>query len=62
MKVECHTPYRGVEWPEGWPVPRVGDGVYTVDGDPLVVRAVDWYPHGEDGSEPFVYVVLKEPQ
>lgn len=62
-----HTPYRSdgtgrpdVEWPEGWPVPRVGDGVYAADGHPLTVKSVDWYPHGVAGSEPFVYVVLKE--
>ena len=65
VKVEFHTPYRSngegrheVEWPEGWPVPRKGDGVCTRDGDFLSVRTVVWYPHGEEGSEPFAYVVL----
>lgn len=65
VKVEFHTPYRSngegrqkVEWPEGWPVPRIGDDVGTRDGGFLKVRAVVWYPHGEDGSEPFAYVIL----
>lgn len=69
VKIEFHTTYRSngegrheVEWPEGWPVPRKGDGVYTSDGDYLLVRAVVWFLHGEGGSEPFVYVVLKEPK
>lgn len=67
MKISWHTDYDpatgqripGPVWPEGWPVPRVGDGVTTSDRRNLQVTAVDWFPHGEeDGDEPFVYVVL----
>jgi hypothetical protein len=46
-------------WPEGWPVPRVGelieDGGHTYD-----VVNVTYYPAGapiNDDSAPFVYVV-----
>lgn len=68
MRVRWHVPLSYQEeagpyirplWPEGWPVPRVGDGVVLADGRSLNVTAVDWMPHGEDpGDEPFVYVVL----
>lgn len=53
-------PYQPPVWPEGWAIPRVGDGVVLIDGRSLRVKAVDWMPHGEDpGDEPFVYVVLE---
>lgn len=45
-------------WPDGWPVPRVGDKVSTSDTE-LTVSAVVWHPAGEEeGDDPFVYVVL----
>jgi hypothetical protein len=47
-------------WPAGWPVPRIGDEVRLGAID-LTVRHVTWYPNGEDGSDPFVYVVLTIP-
>lgn len=48
------------EWPEGWPVPSVGQSVYLKDGKCLIVSSIDWFPYGEDpGDEPFVYVVLR---
>ena len=47
-----------IEWPEGWPIPRVGDEVYSKNNDLLFVRHVCWYPHGEFGNEPFIYIVL----
>ena len=50
----------GPVWPDGWPVPRIGDEVTSVHGITLKVTAVDWYPEGEDGDdEPYVYVVLR---
>jgi hypothetical protein len=65
MHIEWHTDLvadgtrkAAPEWPEDWPVPRVGDGVVNQEGERLTVTAVDWLPHGEDDSEPFVYVVL----
>lgn len=48
-----------VIWPEGWPIPQIGDGFSLPDADEVTtVRAVDWYPEGEEGSEPFIYVVV----
>lgn len=69
MRVSFHTDFKpdgsdretAPVWPEGWPIPRVGDGIDNQDGVTFTVTAVDWYPHGEDGSEPFVYVVLHPP-
>lgn len=50
----------GPVWPDGWPVPRIGDEVTSVHGITLKVTAVGWFPEGEDGDdEPFVYVVLR---
>lgn len=51
------------EWPESWPVPRIGDEVELADGFTAKVEHVIWYPHGEFGDQdeparPFVYVVL----
>lgn len=49
-----------VTWPEGWPAPRVDDTISLPDGTPLTVRAVYWFPQGdEDDPEPFVYVVAR---
>lgn len=49
-----------VTWPEGWPVPRVGDDLSLQDGTGLKIKAVDWYPMGEgDDPTPFVYVVAR---
>lgn len=68
LNVSWYIPGDGTEnkvsdpvWPNNWPVPRVGDDVVLKDGRSLKVSAVDWFPHGEDGSEPFVYIVLKSP-
>lgn len=47
-----------VDWPEDWPIPREGETVYSKDGDGLSVKHVVWYPHGDDGSEPHIYIVL----
>ena len=52
------------EWPEGWPVPRVGDGIVNRQDETFKVTAVDWYPEGEYSEEPadqqpFVYVVVR---
>ena len=65
MKIQWHTDLKldgtrkaAPGWPEGWPAPRVGEGVVNQDGDRLTVTAVDWLPYGEDASDPFVYVVL----
>lgn len=45
-------------WPEGWPIPPINSSVY-IDGDSLKVRAVDFFPQGEEeGDEPSIYVVL----
>lgn len=46
-------------WPDGWPVPRLGDEVRLADGAITRVHVVEWLPHGEHGSDPFVYVVLR---
>lgn len=48
-------------WPEAWPLPSIGHGVYLENGECRYVTAVDWYPQGEDGDgESFVYIVLKQ--
>lgn len=51
---------RFVVWPEGWPIPKVGDDVDIPDLPEVnSVRSVVWYPTGsEEQSEPFVYIVL----
>lgn len=47
-----------VTWPEGWPVPRIGDQVQVKDKI-LFVRDVCWYPLGDrEDIYPFVYVVV----
>lgn len=54
---------RQVEWPAGWPVPRVGDAVTLPDyPQALVVTQIDWAPEGDrpDG-EPMVWVVVGQP-
>jgi hypothetical protein len=48
-------------WPDGWPVPRVGDDVVLHDRN-LAVRAVYWNPQGdEDDPKPFVFLALGRP-
>lgn len=48
-------------WPDGVPVPRIGDSVVTNGGYELVVKAIEWYPLGDsNGIEPFVFVILKD--
>lgn len=56
--------HRQLTWPEGWPVPQVGDSVDLPGLDGLAVRTVVWYPEGEgeDDAEPFVYVVIGKPR
>jgi hypothetical protein len=53
------SPDPSFEWPEGWPPPNEGDEIVTGNGVGATVKRVLWYPAGEYGSEPFVYVVLK---
>lgn len=55
---------RELKWPEGWPVPRVGDSVDLPGLGGLAVRTVVWCPEGEgeDDFEPFVYVVIGQPR
>jgi len=55
------TEYPLPTWPEGWPPPRKGDEVCLADGTITLVHVVEWLPHGEDGGDPFVYVVLRTP-
>lgn len=53
MRTEAPT------WPEGWPVPRVGDEVVLKDSSTVTVRTVVWYPGGDqDAPFPHAYVVL----
>lgn len=55
----CSMPAVAV-WPEGLPVPRVGEAIELGDGTRLTVKAVDWYPQGVEGNpEPTVYVVAQ---
>jgi hypothetical protein len=72
MRVTFHTDFKpdgsdrltAPVWPEGWPIPRVGDEINNQDGDSFEVTTVAWYPHGEHGEddlEPFVYIVLHAP-
>lgn len=49
-----------ITWPEGWPIPRVGDDV-DIPALPEVaqVRTLVWNPEGDhDDPEPFVYIVV----
>lgn len=49
-----------VSWPEGWPVPRVGEAIELADGTRLRIQAVDWFPQGgDDVPEPAVYVTAR---
>jgi hypothetical protein len=57
----------GLDWPEGWPVPREGDIVSLPGVGPLQVRTVVWYPAGDGDDDegeldPFVYVVIGPPR
>lgn len=48
-------------WPEGWPVPRIGEEI-DYKGVIFTVRTVVWYPEGDINSfspEPYVYVVAR---
>lgn len=47
-----------IEWPEGWPLPRIDESITLEDGDSVYVRCIDYCPTGEDGSGPFVYIVV----
>ena len=46
-------------WPRDWPLPRVGESIINPVGVGLTVTHIDWFPHGEDNLEPFVYIGLK---
>jgi hypothetical protein len=48
------------DWPESWPIPRVGESIVCASGLNLFVIAVDYFPKGEDDSDPFVYVILRD--
>lgn len=66
MNITWHTPrkhdgerYPDPVWPEGWPLPPVGSDVYVSTGHRLKVKAIDFFPHGEEeGDEPLIYIVL----
>lgn len=50
-------------FPDGWPVPRVGEGFSSLECYSGTVMSVSHYPSGEheDGksiSDPFIYVVV----
>jgi hypothetical protein len=65
-KVITATPYGAsdnaeryeVEWPDDWPIPNIGDVVMAKDKTAMVVKHIVWYPYGEDGPEPFIYLVF----
>lgn len=66
MKISWHTPHKSdgtgrindPVWPEGWPLPQVGNTIY-IDDTTLWVRAIDFFPQGEEeGDEPSIYIVL----
>lgn len=65
LNVSWYIPYRpdgtktpDPEWPDNWPIPRLGENVKLKDGRMFVVSAIDWFPQGEDDPEPFVHIVL----
>lgn len=51
-----------VKWPQGWPIPRIGEEVFLPNQPSLFVRVVEWYPMGDPENDemkiPFVYVVI----
>lgn len=49
---------RRITWPENFPIPRVNEEVTLREGDTFFVRHVVYYPEGEDGAAPFVYLVI----
>lgn len=52
---------KSIEWPEGWPLPRIDEDVDIKVGDQsnVNVRSIVWFPNGdEENDEPFVYIVL----
>lgn len=65
MKVQISVvgshPRPDITWPEGWPVPRLGE-IVSADSEEYSVRTIVWYPHGDpetpEDPEPFVYVVI----
>ena len=66
MKIRIVTwngPAEGIEfdWPEGWPMPRVGElvNVHEHSGTAYVVTELCWYP-GEDNSKSFDVLVFIE--
>ena len=51
-------PRPDIVWPEGWPMPRIGEEV-TIGEHNLFVRHVDYYPLGDlEEKDPFIYVVI----
>lgn len=67
-KIKWHMPYQHdgtferepePTLPVDWALPRVGDEITLSNARTLLVKHVVLFPHGnEDGSEPFVYIVL----
>lgn len=57
---------RTLEWPEGWPLPAIGDPVYLNGlSQTMYVRTISWHPEGELNDEfsdqfstPYVYIVI----
>jgi hypothetical protein len=50
------------EWPDGWPIPRLGEYIELPSGDTYSVSTVAYYPQGDDedeSPEPFIYVVAQ---
>lgn len=49
-----------VEWPDGWPIPHVGEEIsFPRLPTYLFVRHVTYLPQGDlEGTEPYVYIVL----
>lgn len=55
-----------LRWPDGWPLPSIGDPIYvpTEDGEDVTmyVRSIAWYPHGGVWGYltdvPYVYLVV----
>lgn len=67
VKLKWHTPHntQGTgrepepDWPEDWPVPRVGDEITLPNYRTLLVKHVVMFPHGsEHDRESFIYIVL----
>jgi hypothetical protein len=49
-------------WPRDWAEPQLGTDVVLKNGRSLKVTAIDYFPEGEEGGLPFIYVVLRNHQ